>query len=114
MIFELEPFGVKMKLVEAGGVRTEFTHDRADCAAYEPMASQVREFMEAGSKKAAGPEGVAKVIFKAATDGQARLRYSANGAAPLLWLNRPLPPSFLHGLLRQAFIKAPPKQTPHA
>jgi NAD(P)-dependent dehydrogenase (short-subunit alcohol dehydrogenase family) len=89
--YELEGFGIRIKLVEPGGVKTNFAHEWASHPAYEPSVSRLMAKMTAGASRAEGPEGVARVLFKAATDQSRRFRYSANGAAPLLLLNRVLP-----------------------
>ncbi len=88
MSYELAPFGIRAKLIEAGGVKTSFKQEWTQSSAYEPVATMVRERYSAGAQKAAGPEGVAQVIFEAATDRRPRLRYAANGAGSFLRLNR--------------------------
>ena len=104
MSYELASFGIRAKLIEAGGVKTLFTHEWMQSSAYEPMATLVRDRYSAGMQKAAGPEGVAQVIFSAATDGQPRLRYSANGAGSFLKLNRWLPEGIWRSLITRLFI----------
>jgi short-subunit dehydrogenase len=108
MRFELEPFNIKIKLIGAGGIKTDFKHEAAESTDYEPLATQVRERKLSAGTRVAGPEGgVAEAIYKAATDGSSRLRYSANGAALLLWLNRFLPSAVFHRFLRGLFMPAP-------
>jgi NAD(P)-dependent dehydrogenase (short-subunit alcohol dehydrogenase family) len=105
MSYELAPFGIQAKLVEPGGVKTSFTQTWADSSAYDPVAAMVHDRYTIGGQKAAGPEGVAEAIFRAATDGQPRLRYAANGAGAFLSLNRWLPESAWRGLIKSAFFK---------
>ena len=106
MSYELTPFGIRVKLIESGGVKTSFTHEWTQSSAYEPAATMIRDRYSAGVRKAAGPEGVAKVIFQAATDGELRLRYSANGAGSFLQLNRWLPEGAWRGLIKRTFFGA--------
>jgi NAD(P)-dependent dehydrogenase (short-subunit alcohol dehydrogenase family) len=110
MDYELAPFGIRAKLVEPGGIRTEFAHDWAQSAAYDPVAASVRKRYAAGAKKAAGPRGVAEAIFRAATDKKHRLRYTANGSAALLMLNRVLPKAMWRALIEKAFLGSPRKR----
>jgi NAD(P)-dependent dehydrogenase (short-subunit alcohol dehydrogenase family) len=107
MSYELAAFGIRAKLVEPGGIRTEFTHAWAQSAVYDPVAAKVRKRYEAGAKKAAGPRGVAKAIFRAATDNSRRIRYTANGSAALLTLNRVLPLAVWRALIENAFLRSP-------
>lgn len=107
MDYELAPFGIRAKLVEPGGIRTEFTHAWAQCVVYDPVAARVRKRYEAGAKKAAGPRGVAEAIFRAATDKKHRLRHTANGSAALLTLNRILPQAVWRALIENAFLGSP-------
>jgi NAD(P)-dependent dehydrogenase (short-subunit alcohol dehydrogenase family) len=102
--YELEGFGIRIKLVEPGGVKTNFAHEWASHPAYEPSVAGLMAKMTSGASRAKGPEGVAHVLFKAATDQSRRFRYSANGAAPLLLLNRVLPDHWWRALVRSIFL----------
>jgi NAD(P)-dependent dehydrogenase (short-subunit alcohol dehydrogenase family) len=97
--FELLAFGIRVKIVEPGGVRTDFsgrsfvfTHD-PELADYQPMVQAAAAAVEQAASEAQGstptgqqePEEVAEVIWAAATDGTDRMRYvSGDGAATLL------------------------------
>ncbi len=102
---ELSRFGLRVKLVEPGGIRTKFRSEWFEPAAYQPEVSQVKAVMEAGIQKAAPPEGVAEAIYRAATDNSARIRYAANGAGLLLALRKLLSDSAMQALLRRALLK---------
>lgn len=104
MTFELQPFGIRLKLIELGGVKTDFSHEWAQSAAFDPVSSLVQQRMEVGAKASAGPEGPAQAIYKAATDGSARLRYTANGAGMLLGMNRYLPTGAWRRLIHNALV----------
>lgn len=97
--FELVPFGIRVKIIEPGGVRTDFsgrsfvfTHD-PELADYQPLVQAATEMVARAASEAQGstptgsqePEEVAEVIWTAATDGSSRLRYvSGAGAQALL------------------------------
>lgn len=104
MTYELEPFGIRLKLIELGGVKTDFSHEWIQSEAFDPVSSLVQQRMEVGAKGSAGPEGPAEVIYKAATDGGSRLRYTANGAGMLLRMNRYLPVGAWRRLIRNALV----------
>jgi NAD(P)-dependent dehydrogenase (short-subunit alcohol dehydrogenase family) len=79
--YELLPLGIRVKLVEPGGVKTDFAGRSFDfsndesLAEYQPMAQAVvaaMENMDTSGHQA--PEEVAEVIFTAATDGSSQLR----------------------------------------
>ncbi|MFC6287117.1 SDR family oxidoreductase [Nocardioides sp. GCM10027113] len=90
--YELSTLGIRVKIVEPGGVRTDFggrsfvfTHDPA-LADYQPLVDAAAAAIEAGTPSGSQePEEVAEVIFAAATDGTSQLRYvSGDGAKALL------------------------------
>ncbi|ADO70537.1 SDR family oxidoreductase [Stigmatella aurantiaca] len=101
--FELKPHGVRVKLVEPGGVRSKFTHPWVKHVAYEREARAVQETMERGQERSARPEAAAKTIFAAANDSSDRLRYRASNAAALLALHAMLPETAWRALVRQGF-----------
>jgi hypothetical protein len=84
-----------VKLVEPGGVKTDFggrsfvfTHDPG-LADYQPMVDVVAAAMEEGTPSGSQePEEVAEVIFTAATDGTAQIRYISGEGAKALLANR--------------------------
>ena len=97
--FELVPFGIRIKIVEPGGVRTDFsgrsfvfTHD-PELADYQPLVQAATDMIAQAASEGEGatpsgsqePAEVAEVVWTAATDGTDRMRYvSGAGAAALL------------------------------
>jgi len=89
--YELKPFGIRVKIVEPGGVRSNFSHVWIEAQAYESFVDPVRNSMEQGQQRAALPEVAAKTIIRAANDSSDRLRYRASDAGSLLAIRRLLP-----------------------
>lgn len=89
--FELLPLGIRVRLVEPGGVDTDFggrsfvfTNDAA-LAEYQPMVQAMvaaRENMDTSSFQK--PEEVASVIWEAVHDPSARLRHISGAGAEVL------------------------------
>ncbi len=106
--YELAPLGIRVKVIEPGPIRTDFYSRSADTTPVEKdgvygdfsrkvlgrMAGFVNVF---GS----GPEAVAQVIYRAATDGRGQLRYTAGWAAGwILFFREILPFSWFNYLVR--------------
>jgi NAD(P)-dependent dehydrogenase (short-subunit alcohol dehydrogenase family) len=93
--YELAPLGIRVKLIEPGGVNTDFggrsfvfTHD-PELTDYQPLVDAAAAALEAGTPSGSQePEEVAEVIFAAATDGSAQLRYISGEGAKELLANR--------------------------
>jgi NAD(P)-dependent dehydrogenase (short-subunit alcohol dehydrogenase family) len=99
--YELRDFGIKLRLIEPGAIKTEFygrsreeitANSANDYSAFVDKCNKLS--METGGK-GVPPEKVARVIFKAAVSGSNRLRYSvAYPAWLVLPLRRLLPDSW--------------------
>lgn len=93
--FELEPFGIRVKLVEPGGIKTDFVRRGlrwVEHPEYAKIAEPMRRIMDQVDVYAPGPEPVARVIVRAASDRSRRLRYPAR-PGPFLLAHRVLPDS---------------------
>ncbi len=108
--YELAPFGIRIKIVEPGAIKTDF-YDRSldvvqkpGLTAYDEMFSKAMPVMQNVGATAPGPEIVAKTIHRAATDGSARLRYPVN-ASMLLWARQLLGTRLFMGLVRSQVMK---------
>jgi len=94
--YELEPFGIRIKLVEPGVVKTDF-YGRSMVKAessedYRKFTERVMKNMEKASVEML-PIEVAKVIYQAATDGSNKLRYPVGSDAKMLTTMRKILPS---------------------
>lgn len=102
--FELKQFGVRMKLIEPGGIRTDFARRSAewtDHPAYAEYISGVRSMADSLVDGSPDPSEVAKVVFRAANDRSDRLRYLAR-PGPYVMLYNHLPDSLWRGMIQTA------------
>jgi NAD(P)-dependent dehydrogenase (short-subunit alcohol dehydrogenase family) len=79
--YELEGYGIRVKLVEPGGSKTNFDSStsmvRTPHPAYQALIDGFDKMWAEQAAKLPGPEKVVQAIYRAATDGSARLRYPA-------------------------------------
>ena len=107
MRYELDPFHIRVKLIEPGSILTEFGKGSMQVATSKPYQAGMDKFLGVFTKsnaRAARPEDVAKVIYRAANDSSNRLRYLAK-PGPLYWLNRLLPDAAWSRLLVKVMVK---------
>ena len=92
--YELEPIGVKMKIVRPGAIKTDFGGRSFDFAndesiqEYQETVAAILAAVETMFEDAAEPEVAAEVIWNAATDGTDTLRYTAGEDAREYMANR--------------------------
>lgn len=105
--YELEPFDVRVKIIEPGPIKTDF-YDRSmdlmekpGLTAYDGYVRSTMPNMQKAGYNAPGPDIVAQAIYRAATDNSARMRYCPNSAA-ILALRRMLPERAFYSVVRGA------------
>lgn len=110
LTYELEPFGVRVKIVEPGPIKTDF-YDRsmdlvtkAGLTAYDSFVAKAMPSTQKAGETAPGPEAVAKVIWKAVTDGSKRIRYQAN-STQILTLRKLLPDRLFMAVVKAAVLR---------
>ncbi len=93
MAFELSQFGIGMKTVEPGGMKTDFftrSFDTGRHPAYDALVSKVMGIITDPKQMAtySSPEQIAEVVYEAATDGKDQLRYIAGADAKATYAMR--------------------------
>ncbi|MDX2195162.1 MAG: SDR family oxidoreductase [Cytophagales bacterium] len=96
LYYELGIFGIKVKLVEPGGIKTDFQGRSEDTWGIEKFPEYAafvsnldsKYHSEAFRKNLGNPIDVAKTIYSAATDGTDRLRYLVGKDAKQFWFIR--------------------------
>ncbi len=89
---ELVQFGIQVKVVAPGGMKTDFTTrsmDGGQHEAYEKLTAEVSKgYSEEQISKYTKAEDVAQIIYEAATDNKNQLRYIAGNDAKALYNER--------------------------
>jgi NAD(P)-dependent dehydrogenase (short-subunit alcohol dehydrogenase family) len=109
--YELEPFGLRVKLIEPGPIKTDFYTRSPDIAqkpgltVYDEFVAKVLAKLNQFGANGSPASVTADVIYRAATDNSQRLRYPAGGNAGLLLLLRKLlPDPLFKAVVRQAML----------
>jgi NAD(P)-dependent dehydrogenase (short-subunit alcohol dehydrogenase family) len=91
MSYDLAQFGIGIKNVAPGGIKTEFTKGMqvTEDKAYEAtMAKMMEGFNDGTLMEFTDAEIIAEVVYQAATDGQDQLTYPAGNDAVRLYAKR--------------------------
>jgi NAD(P)-dependent dehydrogenase (short-subunit alcohol dehydrogenase family) len=93
MAFELSQFGIGMKTIEPGGMKTDFftrSFDTGRHPAYDALVNKVMGIITDPKQMAtySSPEQIAEVVYEAATDGKDQLRYIAGADAKAMYAMR--------------------------
>jgi len=82
LAFELNQFGIGVKTVSPGGIKTDFVHRSLDTTSH-PAYDKLVEKLNAGwdENNFSSAELIAGVVYEAATDGKDNLRYLAGADA---------------------------------
>jgi NAD(P)-dependent dehydrogenase (short-subunit alcohol dehydrogenase family) len=93
MVFELKRFGIGMKTIEPGGMKTDFftrSFDSGRHEAYNGLVDRVMGVITDPKTMASysTPDQIAEVVYEAATDGKDQLRYVAGADAKATYAAR--------------------------
>jgi NAD(P)-dependent dehydrogenase (short-subunit alcohol dehydrogenase family) len=113
---ELEPFGIRVIVIEPGAIRSEWSGIAHDNLLQHSGAGPYKSYAEAHarllgsadtSSMVSPPEAVAKIVSRALKARHPRARYpAAGGAGPVLLLRRLLPDRLFDRALRLIFRMA--------
>lgn len=110
LAYELEPFNIRLKLIEPGPIKTDFYSRSQEIARkdglhiYDHRLEPFMEFMNKGGREAPDGSIVAQTIYDAVTDGSRKLRYPINTKG-LLTFRRILPSGAFTALTKKIFLK---------
>jgi NAD(P)-dependent dehydrogenase (short-subunit alcohol dehydrogenase family) len=93
MVFELKQFGIGLKTVEPGGMKTDFftrSFDTGRHEAYDELVEKVMSVITDPKQMEtySSPGQIAEVVYEAATDGKDQLRYVAGEDAKATYAMR--------------------------
>lgn len=91
MSYDLAQFGIGIKNVAPGGIKTDFTKAMqiTENKGYETtMAKMMEGFQDGTLMEFTAPDDIAKVVYHAATDGADQLTYPAGNDAVRLYAKR--------------------------
>lgn len=110
---ELAPFGIKVIVIEPGGIRTEWASISRDNLLAHSGSGPYAQYAEAHARLLGAantssfvspPEAVARVVSRSLKASRPRTRYpAAGGAGPILFMRRILPDRMFDGFLRLMF-----------
>ena len=98
--YELGRFNIKVKLIEPGTIKTEFCGrsmtklEDESLTDYLPYVPKVLANLIKNGNDGSSPEGVAKTIYKAATDRGNKMRYPTGKMKGMIHLRKWLPLGF--------------------
>lgn len=106
--YELSPFGIHVKLIEPGIIKTDF-YGRSmsevpdsEMGEYADFVRNSKKKMASFEKRGSNPQVIAKLIYRAAVDRRNHLRYYGGSSARLmLFLRKILPDSWFFFLMRK-------------
>jgi NAD(P)-dependent dehydrogenase (short-subunit alcohol dehydrogenase family) len=114
MAFELNQFGIGIKTIEPGGMKTDFftrSFDTGRHPAYDALVNKVIGVITHPKQMAtySSPEQIAEVVYEAATDGKDQLRYVAGADAKAIYAMRLQlgEEAFRRAMVQQFFGDAP-------
>lgn len=108
--YEVRDFGIKVKIIEPGPIKTDFYERSMTIAKKEGLtaydnfvARAMPNLQKAGAN---GPDGriVAETIYRSVNDGSERMRYPVNSRAILI-LRRLLPDSIFLPLIKRVVLR---------
>lgn len=108
--YELNQFGINIKIVEPGVIKTEFYGASRVFAkpdkglGYDDFVNQTETVAMESGKNGVPPSIVANTIYKAACSNSKKVRYSSGRPAPqLLFLRKILPERMFYAIVSRSF-----------
>lgn len=107
--YELNSLGIKVKIVEPGGVKTDFggrslVMFENSIEDYKPLVTKMKKLLKRSDVMPSMPEDIAKVIYKAVISKNDKMRYVAGKDAKImLFVNKLFGTKFLMNFIKKRF-----------
>ena len=108
--YELAAIGARVKVVEPGGMRTEFAgrsfelNNDTTMSEYQPLAQSLFDLLGPMLEQGSTPEAIAEIVYAAAIDSSDRLRFEAGpDAAAMLAQRRTTDDDAFYAGMKQQF-----------
>jgi short-subunit dehydrogenase len=108
--YEVEQFGIRIKIIEPGPIKTDF-YDRSQdltrkegLTVYDSLIEKAMPNMQKAGENAPDGSVVAQTIYEAVTDGSKKLRYPVNTKG-ILTARRVLPDSVFFKVIKGVILK---------
>jgi len=108
--YELEPFNIRIKIIEPGPIKTDF-YDRSrditrgeGLTVYDHYSEKAWMNMEKAAADAPDGKIVAQTIYDAVTDGSKKMRYGVNTKG-ILAARKLLPDMAFFAVIRKAILR---------
>ena len=108
--YEVEQFGIRVKIIEPGPIKTDFYDrsmdltEREGLTAYDEFIERAMPQMQKAGADAPAAQVVADTIYKAVSDDSKRLRYQVN-AQMVLTARKLLPDNLFFKVVKNAVLK---------
>ncbi|BAU13483.1 short-chain dehydrogenase/reductase SDR [Leptolyngbya sp. NIES-3755] len=109
--YELEPFNIRVKIIEPGPIKTDFYDRSPDIAKsqiteYDEFVNRVLSNLKRAGEQGEPAEVVAQTIYKAAIDNSNQLRYSCDRLGGVfLTLRKVLPDNVFSTIIRNGMTR---------
>lgn len=109
--YEVEPFGIKVSLIEPGVIKTDFYNrsmqlsENKELTDYQEFSNQVSRFLINGGNQGSSPKEIGERIYQVAISKKIKLRYPVGKSTAILYLYKLLPSKIYRNAIKSTMIK---------
>lgn len=95
--YELKQFDIRVKIIQPGVIKTDFfgrsmvVAEKKGLKEYAAYSEKIVDSLSDSGTQGSDPKGVAKTIYRAATDNKKKLRYPTGRSKGIVYLRKILP-----------------------